>query len=122
MPFKPGQSGNPSGRPRNQTRALANLAFEARKHSMLALKTIVEICKNGETQSLRLAAANSLLDRGYGRPTQSVDVTSDIPVTQFNLFDLLGVDVDPVEQKTLREALKSLEREQLVLIGNNRNE
>jgi hypothetical protein len=108
MPFKRGQSGNPQGRPRGQVRAIANLAFEARQYSNLAVKTIVEICKHGETEALRLAAANHLLDRGYGRPTQSIDLATDGPVMQFNLFG----DIDPIEQKLLRDALKSIEHEQ----------
>jgi Family of unknown function (DUF5681) len=107
MPFKPGQSGNPNGRPRSQTRAIANLAFEARKHSVLALKTLVEVCKKGETEALRMAAANALLDRGFGRPTQSVDLTADGPIVQFNLFG----DMDPLEQRLLRDALKTIEHE-----------
>ena len=112
MPFKSGQSGNPKGRPRGQVRAVANLAFEARKYSQLAVKTIVEICKSGETEALRLAAANSLLDRGYGRPTQSIDLATDGPVVQFNLFG----DIDPIEQQLLRDALKTIEHEQRLLI------
>jgi Family of unknown function (DUF5681) len=108
MPFKKGQSGNPNGRPRSQTRAIANLAFEARKHSVLALKTLVDICKKGETESSRMAAANAILDRGFGRPTQSIDLSADNPVVQFNLFS----DFDPLEQGLLRDALKSIEAEQ----------
>jgi hypothetical protein len=107
MPFKKGQSGNPNGRPRGQTRAIANLAFEARKHSVLALKTLVDICRKGETESLRMAAANALLDRGFGRPTQSIDLSADNPVPQFNLFN----DIDPLEQRLLRDALKTIEHE-----------
>jgi hypothetical protein len=108
LPFKKGQSGNPNGRPRSQVRAIANLALEARKHSVLALKTLVEICKKGETETLRLAAANGLLDRGFGRPVQSVDLSADGPVVQFNLF---GDDLDPLEQRLLRDAIKSLEHQ-----------
>jgi Family of unknown function (DUF5681) len=74
--FKPGQSGNPFGRPRKQ---IANLGAEARKWSNLALdyETLVQICK-GEMKQVtprdRLAAANALLDRGYGKPTQAIDI------------------------------------------------
>jgi hypothetical protein len=103
MPFKKGESGNPRGRPRNQVRAIANLAFEARKHSGLALRTLVEICKKGETETLRMAAANALLDRGYGRPAQSIDMSPNSPVVQLNLFN----DIDPLEQRLLQDALRS---------------
>jgi Family of unknown function (DUF5681) len=107
LPFRKGQSGNPSGRPRGQARAIANLAFEARKHAPLALRTLVDICRNGETEASRTVAANSILDRGFGRPTQSIDLSADGPVVQFNLFG----DMDPLEQRLLRDALKTIEHE-----------
>jgi hypothetical protein len=118
MPFQKGQSGNPNGRPRSQTRAIANLAFEARKHSVLALKTLVDICKKGETETLRMAAANSLLDRGFGRPTQSIDLSADGPIAQFNLFN----DMDPLEQRLLRDALKTIEHEPALQIESHAGE
>ena len=31
--------------------------------------------KHGESEQARVAAANALLDRGYGKPEQSVDQT-----------------------------------------------
>jgi hypothetical protein len=72
--FKPGVSGNPSGRAR---KSIANLGAAARTWSDLALNTIVEICKGeikGASVRDRLAAAMHLLDRGFGRPTQAIDL------------------------------------------------
>jgi hypothetical protein len=69
-----GQSGNPFGRPRKQ---ISNLGSEARKWTDLALTTLVEVCKGeikGASVRDRLTAAMHLLDRGYGRPVQSVDL------------------------------------------------
>lgn len=40
-------------------------------HAALALSTLARICKKGDTDSSRVSAANSLLDRAYGKPTQS---------------------------------------------------
>lgn len=70
MTFKKGASGNPAGRPR---KAIGDLSQEARRYAGLALNTLVEICRKG-TERNRLAAANSLLDRGYGRPVQAIDM------------------------------------------------
>ena len=72
--FQPGQSGNPSGRPRRQ---IENLANEARKLTSLALGTLEQICRGempGVTPRDRLAAANAILDRGHGKPIAPVDL------------------------------------------------
>lgn len=33
-----------------------------------ALKTLVDVAKNGRTDAARVSAANALLDRAYGKP------------------------------------------------------
>lgn len=63
-----GQSGNPNGRPK------ANLEVIelARSFAPEALKTLREIAATGSSESARVAAANALLDRGFGRPAQTL--------------------------------------------------
>ena len=68
--FKPGQSGNPGGRPK---RHIGDLSRESRRYGQLALGTLVKICRSGLERN-RLTAAKELLDRGYGRALQMVDV------------------------------------------------
>lgn len=69
MPFKKGQSGNPGGRPKADKR----LKELAREKTELALNTLIAIAENGkESASARVAAANAILDRGWGKPTQAV--------------------------------------------------
>lgn len=47
----------------------------AREHSQAALETLVGIMNDHEApHAARISAANSLLDRGHGKPTQSLDV------------------------------------------------
>jgi hypothetical protein len=46
----------------------------AREYSGKALETLVKICESGENETARVAAANALLDRGYGKPSQHVDL------------------------------------------------
>jgi hypothetical protein len=65
MPFSPGQSGNPGGRPK----IIAELRDLARQHTEAALATLVEIALNGENESARVTAANALLDRAWGKPS-----------------------------------------------------
>jgi len=66
--FKPGQSGNPSGRPKD----VWGLAAEARKHGPAALKVLVELMLDpNERGTTRAQAAQVLLDRGFGKPIQA---------------------------------------------------
>ena len=44
----------------------------ARQHTDEAISTLVEICRNGENEGARIAAANAILDRGWGKPTVAV--------------------------------------------------
>ena len=85
--FRPGQSGNPNGRPR----VLADVQNAAREHSADAIKTLSDIMDNPKAPAAaRISAACALLDRGYGKPLQTVDanntnvnyVVSDHPMTE----------------------------------------
>jgi hypothetical protein len=52
----------------------------ARKHTPLAIKQLAKIAKEGESEAAIVAAATALLDRGWGRPRQAVDLTvEDVP-------------------------------------------
>jgi hypothetical protein len=68
------KSGNPAGRP---TRQITNLAAEARKHFAECIEMLLSFMRGtikGVTPRDRLAAAMHLLDRGAGKPCQSVDL------------------------------------------------
>lgn len=68
-----------AGRPRGaQNRATkeqkGTLQELARSHTETALKTLVEVARKGESDAARVSAANALLDRAYGKPSQAVEV------------------------------------------------
>ncbi|MGI9521245.1 MAG: DUF5681 domain-containing protein [Hyphomicrobiaceae bacterium] len=66
-PFKPGQSGNPSGRPKDPPDAEARAA----KHIPAAIRAIVDLMQNSKDDRIRLAAAKEILDRGIGKSKQA---------------------------------------------------
>jgi hypothetical protein len=69
--FVKGQSGNPFGRPK-EGREVQLLARECTEAAIGVLEEIM-IC--GTSETCRLMAANALLDRGWGRPKQAVELS-----------------------------------------------
>jgi HEAT repeat protein len=65
MPFEPGKSGNPSGRPKEN----GYVRELARAHTERAIQALVDALDDERT---RVAAATALLDRGYGKPAQAI--------------------------------------------------
>lgn len=68
---EPGQSGNPCGRPKRDL----DVVDLARAHTEAAIETLATIMQDAAVPaSARVSAATALLDRGYGRAPQSLDV------------------------------------------------
>src|SRR5512140_280147 len=71
-PFQKGVSGNPGGRPK----VLGDVQELAREKSPEAIETLANVMRDDKAPpAARVAAANALLDRGYGKPTQPISQT-----------------------------------------------
>ena len=79
--FKPGQSGNPGGRPktmipvlRDGKTVMMSVAELAREHTEDCIKALVAVMGAGANAD-RNQAAKLLLEFGWGKPKQSVELT-----------------------------------------------
>ena len=76
----PGHSGNPSGRPQrprtiDARRIVADVKALARECAPEAISTLKTIMLDAKAPpSARIGAAAAILDRGYGRPSQAIDI------------------------------------------------
>lgn len=73
--FKPGQSGNPGGRPK-KTEEQRTLEEMCRQRTPEALATVLGIMDKGENERNRLAAAQFVIERGWGKAAQTIDLTA----------------------------------------------
>ena len=91
-PFKPGQSGNPKGRPKlpDLKEAIAKLLSEGENGK----SGLYEILKALYNRALKgdVRAAQELMDRGFGKSQQSIDHTSlGEPITKFT-YEIIKSD------------------------------
>jgi hypothetical protein len=71
--WKPGQSGNPSGKAK-ETDAQIEAKNLARDNCKLAIETLLDILQTGNAKE-RALAAQIILDRGMGKPSQEIQHT-----------------------------------------------
>lgn len=70
--FQKGKSGNPGGRPKS----IDEIVQIAREASPDAMRKIIEIMKRPDAPApAAIAAAQHILDRAYGKPKETVDMT-----------------------------------------------
>lgn len=73
--FKKGQSGNPGGRPKVE----GEIRELAQQHGPAALKRLVELMAS-ENERVAVAAAQAVLDRGYGKAAQALHLDGELRV------------------------------------------
>lgn len=59
------------------SKAKRELAAMAKEHAEMALGVLVKVAQSGESDAARVSAATAILDRGYGKPFQAVQITGD---------------------------------------------
>ena len=74
--WKPGQSGNPGGQTKLTLEA-KEFRDKCREASPEAFGVIIELMTSAKDQSIRLQAAKLILERAYGKPAQSVELTGE---------------------------------------------
>lgn len=103
--FKPGQSGNVSGRPKinKRIRELAREHTEEAMEAIIAALQATRTVGRGENavevvdHYVRLNAANAILDRGWGKPVSETDMPRD----EETLGDLAGLDEEQLRKLAL---------------------
>ena len=92
--FRPGQSGNPTGRPKRPATIEARRIFRdvltaARERTQDAIDTLASIMRDPKAPAAaRVSAAQALLDRGYGKPAQAIEVSAEPDLTHLSDEDL----------------------------------
>jgi hypothetical protein len=77
-----GTSGNRGGRLKN-TEQLVEIEQLARQYAPQAMEALVKIATSGKSDSSRVAAATAILDRAFGRPSQTFHSESGPKVSYF---------------------------------------
>ena len=75
MAFQKGKSGNPGGRPKINK----DVQAFARTYTKAAIETLVKCMQTADPRT-QVAAAQALLDRGYGKPAQAVSGDLEKPI------------------------------------------
>jgi hypothetical protein len=91
MAFPKGKSGNPGGRPK----VLGEVQELARRHAPAAIVELARLAAKAKSETARIAAIRELLDRGYGRTRQSLEVS----VPDGDPIQMLFQEIDALSRK-----------------------
>lgn len=110
MPWKPGRSGNPAGRPK-ETEDMRKARELAQQHSVRAIQRLVKLL-GSKNESVVIRAAEVILDRGLGKPVNVIDMLAsgvgDDPTPARSTLDLSRLTKE--ERETLRDLTRKAHR------------
>jgi hypothetical protein len=94
MKFPKGKSGNPGGRPK----VLGEVQELARQYAPAAIVELARLALKAKNETARIAAIRELLDRGYGRSRQAMEISAPAG----DPLQLLFEELDALSRKTDR--------------------
>src|SRR5712672_2816047 len=92
MKFSKGQSGNPGGRPK----VLGDVQELARLHAPSIIIELARLALKAKSETARIAAIRELLDRGYGRSRQAMEISAPAG----DPLQLMLEEIDALSRKT----------------------
>lgn len=63
------------------TKSLTEIRSLARSYTDMAIQALAGVAQNSESDSAKVAAAEALLNRGWGKPTQPISGDEENPLT-----------------------------------------
>jgi DNA-binding transcriptional regulator PaaX len=108
MKFSKGQSGNPGGRPK----VLADVRELARHHTPAIIAELARLALKAKNETTRVAAIRELLDRGFGKPRQGLEIT---PPAAFDPIQTLLDDIAAASRNEERYVDSSIARKSELL-------
>jgi len=88
--FRPGQSGNPKGRPPGGTSLAERIRAKCGDNGDAYVDILHDIAINeDEPTRFRIDAVKILLDRGFGKPPQEINITSGVASMSDDELDAL---------------------------------